>query len=210
MTAVSFQAWSRLWCELGAVADEGLYRQLLDCYAEPQRHYHTSKHLQECLTLLDEHRQLAEQPAEVAVALWFHDAIYDTQAKDNEALSAAWAKRELLGAGLPSALAESVGDLIMATLHDAVPNGQDAELLVDIDLAILGSSPERFAEYEAGVRREYAWVPQALYRQERGRVLQGFLERDAIYTTASFREARELTARENMRRSLQALGQILP
>lgn len=34
-------------------------------------------------------------------------------------------------------------DLVMVTRHDALPQTQDAKLLVDIDLGILGASPRR-------------------------------------------------------------------
>jgi hypothetical protein len=36
----------------------------------------------------------------------------------------------------------------MATCHTAKPADADQQLLVDIDLAILGAEPARFAEYE--------------------------------------------------------------
>jgi predicted metal-dependent HD superfamily phosphohydrolase len=50
-----------------------------------------------------------------------------------------------------------VRDLILATRHDVSPPGGDAALLVDVDLAILGSPAERFDEYERQVRQEYSW-----------------------------------------------------
>ncbi|MBT9552193.1 MAG: hypothetical protein IV088_15195 [Hydrogenophaga sp.] len=65
----------------------------------------------------------------------------------------------------------------MATCHDAEPEGDDARRLVDIDLAILGADPARFAEYDAQVREEYRWVPNWLYRCKRREVLAGFLAR---------------------------------
>jgi predicted metal-dependent HD superfamily phosphohydrolase len=54
--------------------------------------------------------------------------------------------------------------LVLASRHDAPPHGRDAALLVDIDLAILGSPPERFERYERGVRLEYGHVPEKAYR----------------------------------------------
>jgi predicted metal-dependent HD superfamily phosphohydrolase len=89
----------------------------------------------------------------------------------------------------------------MATCHDAVSMDVDARLLVDIDLAILGADPARFAEYDAQVREEYRWVPDLIYRTRRSEVLAGFLARPAIYGTDRFRERFEAQAQENLRRA---------
>jgi hypothetical protein len=37
--------------------------------------------------------------------------------------------------------------------------------VVDFDLSILGAERERFEEYEAGVRREYAHCPDEVFRE---------------------------------------------
>lgn len=70
--------------------------------------------------------------------------------------------------------------------------------LVDIDLAILGADPARFAEYDTQVREEYRWVPESVYRSKRREVLAGFLARPAIYGTGRFRDHLEGRARENL------------
>ena len=93
----------------------------------------------------------------------------------------------------------------MATRHEAVPRGVDAEILVDVDLSILGASRERFDEYERQVREEYAWVPDFLYRRERGKILKDFLARPRIFSTALFRSRYEEQARSNIGRSLERL-----
>ena len=86
--------------------------------------------------------------------------------------------------------------------HNAVPAAPDEQLLSDIDLSILGAPPDRFREYEAQVRKEYAWVPDALFHRERGKILQGFLARPSIYATELFRARLEAQARENLASSL--------
>ena len=101
---------------------------------------------------------------------------------------------------------ERVRALIMATCHDAVPVEHDARLLVDIDLAILGTEPARFAEYDAQVREEYGWVPGLIYRAKRREVLAGFLNRPAIFDTGWFRERFEVQARGNLVRAIRALS----
>ena len=85
--------------------------------------------------------------------------------------------------------------------------GIDAQGVVDIGLAILGSSPERFAQYNADVRREYDWVPGFRYRRARRAVLQGFLGRPRIYTTDSAFELLEAQARTNLIGALERLAQ---
>lgn len=88
--------------------------------------------------------------------------------------------------------------LIMTTRHDATPSDADEQLLVDIDLAILGATPERFAEYDAQVRAEYAWVPGFVYRMKRRSVLKAFLARPRLYGTDHFRARYEAQARRNL------------
>jgi predicted metal-dependent HD superfamily phosphohydrolase len=185
-----------LWRELGLTTPSApVFDALQRAYAEPHRAYHTAQHIDECLMQLDR----AGGNAEVELALWFHDAVYDTRAHDNELRSAEWAVREL---GADHRSAAHIRDLILMTRHDALPVTPDAQLLVDIDLSILGAPHERFLEYESQVRQEYAWVPETIFRRERAKILQAFLDRPSIYSTALFRELLETRARENIATSL--------
>ena len=194
-----------MWRALDARPAAELYEQVLARYAEPQRHYHTPHHLDECFAQLDGARELAERPAEVELALWFHDAIYDPKRHDNEALSAIWARTSALSSGIERDAADRIEVLILCTRHEAAPQDRDAKLLVDIDLSILGASAARFAEYEAQVRREYIWVPAFLYRRKRREILEGFLARPTLFSTAPFRERLEAPARANLARSIASL-----
>ena len=199
MDTVALRAsWSDAWRALGASADDALLAELLARYAEGQRAYHTLQHLGECLVHLARERDGAERPAEVALALWFHDAIYDVHRHDNEARSADWARQAARRAGLAPEVAERLHALVMATRHDAQPVGADARLLVDIDLAILGAAPARFAEYERQIRIEYAHVPPAVFEPRRRQILSGFLARDPLYLTAPMRSRLEAAARANL------------
>ena len=194
------------WTALGARGGEVLQAELLARYTEPHRGYHTQQHLAECLALFDEFTHLAERPAEIVIALWFHDAIYDVHRHDNEALSADWARTALQTAGAPADVAERVAALVLATRHSVAPQTADEQLLVDIDLAILGTAPARFAEYEAQIRREYAHVLQATFNGKRGAVLAGFLARPVLYGTPAMRERFEAPARANLQAALNSLA----
>jgi predicted metal-dependent HD superfamily phosphohydrolase len=198
--------WTEAWRALGIAAapDPALCLELQRRYGEPQRHYHTMQHLGECLTWFEREKALAERPGEVALALWFHDAIYDVHAHDNEARSADWSREAMRAAGANEEAAERIHALVMATRHDAVPEGRDAELLIDIDLSILGAEPARFAEYERQVHAEYAFVPDAVRLPRRRAILQRFLDRQAIYATPRMHALLEARARTNLQHSIAA------
>ena len=131
--------------------------------------------------------------------------MYDVRGSDNEERGASWAQAVVLAAGLDTTVEDRVRDLILATRHDVSPPAGDAALLVDVDLAILGSPAERFDEYEQQVRQEYSWVPGFLFRRKRAEILEGFLRRPALYHTEHFRSRYEAAARANLTRSIHQL-----
>lgn len=192
------RSWTLAWSDLGLQAPSGLIERLVAAYQEPQRHYHSLQHLLECLAHFDQVREQAKHPGELALALWFHDAIYDVKGKSNEQQSADWAVGALDMAGACRATRDRVSQLIMATKHDAPAVEPDQQLLVDIDLAILGAAPQRFAEYDRQVRAEYSWVPSFVYNIKRRAVLKSFLAREYIYNTEHFRARYEAQARMNL------------
>lgn len=190
---------------LGIALNADTYRALCDAYSQPHRYYHTKQHITECIALLDEFADLAQNPNEVEIALWFHDAIYNPLAKQNEAKSARWAAEFLANNGVDKQAAKRVHQLIVATVHDAPATGADCQLLVDIDLSILGSDTQTYQNFETDVHQEYRWVPSPLFNYKRRKILQSFLDRPTIYATAPFRTAFEDTARFNIRAAILAL-----
>jgi predicted metal-dependent HD superfamily phosphohydrolase len=206
---VPFEArWSETWRLLALETPPSpILQQLLARYAEPQRAYHTSQHLNECFAIFDELRAGMLHSGEVACAIWFHDAVYDPRRADNEERSADWALEVLSATGAPADVIASVRQLILSTTHTAEPVGLDQSILTDIDLAILGAPAERFAEYESQIRLEHSWVPAFVYRRERAHVLRGFLERPRIYRTELLHGRLEERARRNLGRALTEGGE---
>lgn len=192
-------SWNRAWINLDLQAPDGLFNQLITAYNEPYRSYHSLQHLKECIAHFSDVLDVAFHPGEVEIALWFHDAIYDSRNKDNERRSAEWAGQALNQAGATSETQQRVHDLIIATCHQTVPSEPDQQLLTDIDLAILGSSPARFEKYDQQIKSEYSWMPSFLYRMKRKDILKSFLARKYIYNTNYFREHYEQQARANLR-----------
>lgn len=199
-------SWQRMWLGMGVPrADSALLRALLARYAEPHRHYHTLQHLDACFAHFETVRHEAAHPSEVELALWFHDAVYEIRAVSNELQSADWARDALLAAGAGPDTAQRVHALVMATRHNALPTTRDEEILVDVDLAILGAPAPQFDAYEAQVRAEYASVPEPAFRSGRRRILEEFLARERIFHTAYFNSRYEARARANLRRSIDSL-----
>ena len=140
---------------------------------------------------------------EVEMAIWFHDVIYDPRRKDNEEQSAAHFLEESRREGMTGDWMANVCRLIRVTSHHRA-EAKDEALLCDIDLSILGRSPEEYARYVSAVRREYAWVSEGDWRWGRAAVLRTFLERPVIYRTADY-AATETAARSNLERELRSL-----
>jgi predicted metal-dependent HD superfamily phosphohydrolase len=200
--------WDGLWRRLGASGDAAAaYDVLARRYAEPHRTYHTLDHVARCLVEWDGACGLASDPGAGELAIWFHDAVYDPRAGDNEARSADLAATACREAGLAETLARRVAGLVLDTRHVEPPATPDGALVADTDLAVLGRPAGEFAAYEAGIRTEYAWVPDAEYRRGRSDLLRRLLDRPAVYATSHFRERYEAQARLNLESLITRLGE---
>lgn len=208
LDVLSLPAWQALLQTLGAqTADaSALHTALLGAYAAPSRHYHTQQHLRHCLEQLWQYRSLATRADEVAIGLWFHDAVYNPHNGDNEARSAFWAEQALAALGIAPTIINRVVGMILATQQHASTSDVDTALLLDLDLSILASPAAEFAAYEQAIAQEYAWVPPALYRQERARFLRVLLERPQLYQTPALVAQWEAAARANLAQALQWLS----
>ena len=201
--------WSKLWTALAASGDsDPAYQRLVRAYAEPHRTYHTLRHVGACLEELDAVRLLAERPAAVEAAIWYHDVVYDPSATANESESAALAMAELAAAGVDPDTIAHIQALILATHTHAPDPHTDAALVVDIDLSIFGQAPDEFDAYERAIRDEFFWVEPEVYREKRSEILEHFLARPFVYSTDFFRLRYEQAARLNLSRSLRKLADL--
>jgi predicted metal-dependent HD superfamily phosphohydrolase len=176
---------------------DALRDALLAAYGSPGRSYHDLRHLAE---VLDRLADLGCDDEVVLLAAWFHDAVYDGAAGDEER-SARWAEE-----ALPARLAAEVARLVRVTeRHDPAPGDERGRLLCDADLAILAASPGRYAEYAADVRAEYAHVADTDFAAGRGAVLADLLGRPALFATPRARELWEDAARANVSAEVERL-----
>ena len=181
--------------------------RLVTAYDDPARGYHDLRHLEEVLEHLDD-LMPADHPERDAVMLaaWFHDAVYDAVG-DNEERSARLADAVLTQAGVPIPLVEAVTRLVRLTAgHDPAADDLPGQLLCDADLAILAADRERYDAYVAGVRQEYAEVPDADFRAGRKAVLEDLLAHDTLFHSDAARERWEEKARANVSAEVAALS----
>jgi predicted metal-dependent HD superfamily phosphohydrolase len=191
---------------LGATGDaNGLFEEVAAAWAEPQRAYHGTAHLVDCLEQLDAAPGEGADRRIVEAGLWFHDAVYDPRATGNEARSAAWASRALGAAGISSATAAEVARLVLLTRHTAPAADPAGRLICDVDLSILGRPTDEFYEFERRIRAEYAWVPEETFRAVRADILMGFLRRSPLYLTQHFNRKYESAARRNLEAAIARL-----
>ena len=194
-----------------AMVADAVLADLRNRHAEPQRHYHTWDHIEALLRWFEARRNHLHDPLSVELAILFHDAAYDPTRSDNEAESARLLKDTDLP-GVSDAVRARAVRMIEATARHEIPDGlepadqSDMAEFLDMDLSILGARSEVFDAYEDAIRREYAFVPEALYREARRGILQRFLERERLYFSDWGRDRFEATARANLAASIAALS----
>ncbi|MBV6633141.1 MAG: hypothetical protein KI792_08930 [Alphaproteobacteria bacterium] len=199
--------WRNLMTQWGLPPCVTTFNQLIQAYDQGHRYYHNLTHLAASLRQLDLVADRIEWADRVAMAIWFHDAIYNVHADDNEQRSADWLGIFLDQHQVDQSRIRSVQDMILATKdHNPGPGAyqRSIRVMLDIDLAILGSKPRDFVTYEEGIRREYSFVPNHTYRAKRSEILRSFLARPQIYKFPYFLKRYEEQARVNLMRAVSA------
>lgn len=148
---------------------------------------------------------MAVFPERVEFALFWHDAIYDTKARDNERKSAWLAYNTAFNKGLSRSFALGTYDLIMETQHKNISKLIDGRLIADLDLLIFGQPRRKFDLYENNIRKEFSWVSDIQFNKGRRTFLEKMLKREIIYNIPEIREKYEARARENLERSISVL-----
>lgn len=205
-----FQAlWRR--CLREGARDDGsaIYQRLIDAYREPQRHYHTLSHIEQCLDMFDACRPLAQDPDSLELAVWFHDAIFEPDRPDNEKRSAEL-YLELSRGVHDDERRRLVERLIMATLHDGNSlDDADAVYMVDIDLSSFGLSWENFLEDSRNLRRESARLSDADYYRKKKNFQACLLAKERFYLSDFFADRLERQARANLERYFEFVDRQL-
>jgi predicted metal-dependent HD superfamily phosphohydrolase len=200
--------WQPLIAALGR--EPSFLTELIERYAEPHRRYHGVAHIDALAGLFEEVAAGPgwRQPAEVALAILFHDAVYQPGRADNEARSAQLARERLIDWGQVDR--ERVAALIEATAaHGLAQTEGDLDFghFLDADIAILGAPPDVYDRYARGVFEEYApVVDEPAFRTGRRSFVQSQLAQAQLFHTLWFKDHYEAIARENLARELAELS----
>lgn len=204
-----FDKWCNLLLLLGIESvktTEKTFARLVEAYSHPSRHYHTLEHIFHVINTIQTLQNLTNQLTSVEFAAWFHDIVYDPKAQDNEEKSAVYAADLMQSLEIDARVITNVTRLILNTkFHQADTDDIESQILLDADIAILGSPKQKYLTYAEDIRQEYSWIPDQDYRLGRRQVLEKFLQRKRIYYTDLMFEELEESARINLAAEIQSL-----
>lgn len=180
--------WEALWQYANAsadrIADTNYWFEKLvgdTAYGSPLRPYHNHDHLvhglSEIAVWAANTNASSSEVETLKKAFWFHDAVYQVPQGpiSNEEQSAMlWISTQL-----DKQDADGPANLIRATNHLQARNVNNPlrDVMLGVDLAILGQSGDSYDDYARSVRLEYAMINDDVYRANRIRVLTHFLEK---------------------------------
>lgn len=192
--------WDSL-CQKLSIPSIG-FNEITNHYSESHRFYHNLNHINHCLNEFALVKSSLHIPEAVELAIWFHDIVYTIGNNDNEEKSAQIAKNFCQKNISTRAFAHQVESHILATKHVSLSENLDSQYLADIDMSILGQSPDVFDRYETQIRQEFIpYFSSSDYQNGRTNFFISLLDRP-IYSTDFFRDKYESVARQNIQRLL--------
>jgi predicted metal-dependent HD superfamily phosphohydrolase len=179
--------------------------ELLSQYSSISRHYHGVAHIVSLLAGFDAIQAAFEQPLAAELAIFFHDVIYDPTRHDNEEQSAQQLQN-LLDGLVERSLLETAARSIEATKQHARTLSHETNLLLDLDMAILGQPWPVYERYAQGVMQEYLPVyGEPAYRHGRRTLfLEPTIARGTVFLTDAFQPLHP-QAMQNMQREAEML-----
>lgn len=170
---------SKEWFNLSgkSTLTEEYLEKILDNHSQSHRYYHNLSHLVALLkhadVMIKDLKLDSVSAATIKYSIFFHDLIYNPMSKTNEVDSAAVWTEFAQKQNFMAVMEEMVKETILATAsHSKSVKYPITELFLDLDLSILGSSPEVFMQYEEAIRQEYIFVPEDVYQAERAKIMK--------------------------------------
>lgn len=208
--------WETLNVNIAPEIADKWFPFIVSQYTQMHRFYHNLGHVQSLLQYAEKYSQQLKNIPALEWAIWFHDSIYDPQSKENEFNSnQVWLQFVQEAKNIDELTNKTVQAMILGSAShtlNTIPkellteNDEDVLSFFDFDLSILSSEKSVYKEYAQSIRKEYAHVPEKLYKEGRIKVLEVFLSRE-IYYSQTFK-ALEPQAKENMQKELMKLKNI--
>ena len=175
-----------------------MWQKVAAAYSANGRFYHTLTHIQHMFTIADQLQAVTTDFTAVQLAIWFHDAIYQLNAIDNEILSADLFMT-LSESVIQPAIRQQVYQHIIATLHNGSQMlDHDSRYMVDIDLSSFGLPWEKFLQNSRHVREEMRHIPDEEFYPKQYRFQQSLLKHGRFYQTDYFFRNYEQSALNNI------------
>ncbi len=212
------------WEAVAGAHRPGAWKALDARYGEPHRAYHGWGHIAALLEKLDGLRNLASRADLIAIAAFWHDAVYTTRDgegrirpdRDNVRDSAALFGRYTL---LKPPARDAVSALILATadhLH-ARAEGEfydgfecDLDFFLDLDLSSLASPWAAFENHMRQLRSEFPFASDREFYANHLRILQNFARDDVtLFRRAETRSMWQANAKANLQRCCSELSKKL-
>lgn len=191
------------YTENAAVIDN-YWGEIKKRYSGSSRYYHNLNHLTQMFLELEPVKDQVVNIDCLSFAIFYHDIIYKATRKDNEHLSALFFQKRIAKTSfdrVPACMAQ-----IEATKEHKLSKDKDTNILLDLDLAILGQSTVVYQNYAKNIRKEYKIYPDFMYKKGRLRALKHLLEGGQIFKTEYFVNKYEQQARANIKAELVVLG----
>ena len=208
MEAQRFVAlWNRRSRSTGPGCME-IFQALNEKYDESHRVYHNGDHIRHCLAEFDSiHAGLTQTARDIIeLSIWFHDAIYEIAARDNEAQSAQWFV-SLAGDRLETDIVHAVKRCILYTTHQNMPADPCSLYMVDVDLSGFGQDWAGFAADGRKIREENKHLDEEAFVGGQVEFMSRLLRRDRIFYTEYFHNRLENRGRRNIIRQLEIYRQ---
>ncbi|XP_015608136.1 uncharacterized protein LOC107273958 [Cephus cinctus] len=209
-------SWKEATEDFDTSVCDSWFERLKEMYSEEKRTYHNLDSLCEKLSHYYEIKDNLKNPKALLLALFFQNFEYDPKALDGEDKNLEHFNTFAEEAGISNDSelhSETCALLKAAATHSTEAHkvggafgGEDAHYLLDLDMAVLGAEPERYAEYRERIRGEYSFLSEPMYTALRLKVLQNFVQIPNIFATKEFRDKFEEQARQNIQDEVELLS----
>lgn len=180
------------------------WNEIEDNYSSRSRYYHNLEHIENMLAELNKIKSDVVDLDCLLFAIYYHDIIYKSTKGNNEHQSALKFENKIAKTTF-----DKIGKCMMqieATKEHKLSEDHDTNILLDIDLSVLGKSHEEYMKYIQNIRKEYSIYPDFVYKKGRKKVLKSIYELDFIYKTELFSQEYESQAKKNLLFELNLLA----